>query len=745
MLYSILQIIAIQALFLLVYDLFLKRETFFNYNRAYLIITSILSLVLPFVKFPALKTMATKDMVIRLPEVFIGTKSPTNYDIQIAEQAGIIIEQPQPPIWQIIAITGIAVASLIFFAKIAKIYWLKHRNPKRWQGNVLIVNLIKSSAAFSFFNTIFLGEHILDSEKPTIYKHELVHIKEFHTIDLLFFEVLRIIFWFNPLVYIYQNRIKELHEYIADAKAVKQTGKSEYYTSLLNQVLDVNHVSFTNTFFNKSLIKKRIVMLQKSKSKQLNLVKYALLIPMVFAMLIYTSTEVRAQKKDEVKHKVYQELTDTELIEKYYDEIVAMKNNGATFMEIMEFAGFSEKNKEQYMLSRTEFLKMKAYFEYIADGILEKKLAEGSLTEKDIESSERLRLNKFKNYEEFKAFKNTKEEKERWESDTEGGVLKLFVNDVANKTEEETKRYNGLLKQLENDNYFNELVVTDGKSTLVLDSYVSNDGEEIIKEEVEVLEVPFSVVEETPTTVDCKDLESTKERKKCFNAFVNKHIGKNFNTSIADSLSPGKKRIFVQFKIDKEGKVGHIVARGPSKALEEEAKRVVATLPQFVPGKQKGEAVVVPFSIPIVFEVKGDNNTKDNQSSDNGELIYIPFNKVDSPAVFPDCNSISDTTEQRDCTVNAINKFIVQKFNMSAHKFTNLAAGRKRIYAHFIIDEFGNVTNIEAKSAHPELDEEANRVIALLPQFTPAKHKGKAIDVRYSLPIMLQFVGNKTD
>ena len=356
MLYSILQIIAIQALFLLVYDLFLKRETFFNYNRAYLIITSILSLVLPFIKLPELKTMTTKDMVIRLPEVFIGTKTPSNYDIQIAEQAGIIIEQPQTPIWQIIVITGIVVSSLLFLLKITKIYWLKYKNPKRWQGNILIVNLIKSSAAFSFFNTIFLGERISETEKPTIYEHEMVHIKEFHTIDLLFFEVLRIVFWFNPLVYIYQNRIKELHEYIADAKAMKQSGKSEYYTSLLNQVLDVNQVSFTNTFFNKSLIKKRITMLQKSKSKQLNLIKYALLIPLVFGMLIYTSTEVRAQKNPEINQEVNQELTDEELIQKYYDEVVTMEKNGASFMEIMEFAGFSKRNKEKYMLSRTKML-----------------------------------------------------------------------------------------------------------------------------------------------------------------------------------------------------------------------------------------------------------------------------------------------------------------------------------------------------------------------------------------------------
>jgi bla regulator protein BlaR1 len=249
MLYTILQIIAFQALFLLVYDLFLKRETFFNHNRAYLLITSLLSLILPFLKFPELKTMATEDVVIHLPEVFIGIKTPSAYDIQIAEQAGIILEQPQTPIWQSITLIGIALATFIFLFKIIKLYGLKHRNPKRWQGNVLVVKLIKSSAAFSFFNTIFMGERIPEAQKPIIYKHELVHIKELHTLDLLFFEILRIIFWFNPLVYIYQNRIKELHEYIADAKAVKQSGKADYYQSLLNQVFDVNNVSFTNTFF----------------------------------------------------------------------------------------------------------------------------------------------------------------------------------------------------------------------------------------------------------------------------------------------------------------------------------------------------------------------------------------------------------------------------------------------------------------------------------------------------------------
>ncbi len=597
MLYTIVQIIVLQALFLLVYDLFLKRETFFNYNRAYLLTTSVLALVLPFVKFQELKTVTTKDFVIQLPEVFIGTKIPTASEIFVAEQAGLIIEQQQTPLWQSITLIGIALATFIFLFKIAKIYGLKQKNPKRWQGNILIVKLMKSSAAFSFFNTIFLGERIPEAEKSIIYKHELVHIKEFHTLDLLFFEILRIVFWFNPLVYIYQNRIKELHEYIADAKAVKQSGKADYYQSLLSQVFDVNNVSFTNTFFKKSLIKKRIAMLQKSKSKQFYLIKYMLLIPMVFGMLIYTATEVKAQQKSEVKQKINQALSDEELIKKYYDELIEMEKGGATFIEIAQESGMG-KNIGKYLLSRTEYLKMKAYLKYFADGLIERKSQEGTLMQTDIDIAENMRSKINESYADYKAHKSTKEAKKQWELSTQDGVLKLFVEDATNFTDEEQKRFDGLMKQLESDSYFKKLVFTDGRSTMTVESTDS-----MFPVAKETIEVPFSEVDETPILVACKDLSANEERKNCINQFINKHVNKNFNTKLADSLNPEKKRIFVYFKIDTEGKIKGVKARGPSEALEEEAKRVLKTLPQFIPGRQKGVLVVVPYSFPIVFQV----------------------------------------------------------------------------------------------------------------------------------------------
>ncbi|MGB0981350.1 MAG: M56 family metallopeptidase [Winogradskyella sp.] len=604
MLYTILQILAFQAFFLLIYDVFLKHDTFFNCNRAYLLITSVLAIVLPFIQLPQLQNLATKNTIIRLPEVFIGAKTPTNFELQIADQAGIVLEQPPTPIWQIIGLVGIGVAALVFSFKMAKIFWLKHKNPKRWQYNVLIVRLVNSNAAYSFFNTIFIGERIIESEKPTIYKHELVHVKELHTLDLLFFELLKILFWFNPLVYIYQNRIKTVHEYIADAKAVKESGKTEYYKSLLYQVFDSNSLSFTNTFFKQSLIKKRIVMLQKTKSKPINLFKYALVLPLVFGMLIYTATEVKAQQKTTVSTTENQELTDDELIQKYYDEIVAMKKNGATFFEISDYAGLKDSATNNYIVSREQYLKFKAYFTYINDKTIKRKSEAGTLTDEDLNNTITDNAIFKRTYKEHLEWKKTDDAKERWELNTQDGVLKLVVNDLDNKTKDEQTRFDALMKQLNNDTYFKKLLVCEanGVSNLVIQSY-NNSNLDLEKS----IEIPFAVIDEVPTLPECKALETNNLRKKCMSKFINKHVNTNFNVGVADSLFiKGKQRIFVAFKIDAEGMVKDVKARAAHPDLEIEAKRVINKLPQFIPGKQKGKTVVVPYSLPIVFEIKTD-------------------------------------------------------------------------------------------------------------------------------------------
>lgn len=596
MLYNLIQIVAFQALFLIVYDLFLRRETFFNCNRAYLLMTSILSLVLPFLKFQSIRTLTTKNAVISLPEVFIGSATPSNLDIEMANHAGITIYEPETPIWLLIFYVGVVLAGLLFLFRLGKLYWIKSQSPKRWNGNILVVQIIKSSAAFSFFNTIFLGDQISDSERPTIYNHEVVHVKEFHTVDLVFFELLKIVLWFNPLAYIYQNRAKELHEFIADSKAIKHQDKIDYYQSLLRQVFDVHHMSFTNSFFKKSLIKKRITMLQKSKSKQKNLLKYTLILPLVFGMLIYSSTEVRAQETINTESSSEtQELTDEELLEIYYNEILKKNEEGVDFMILSNFAGISNKSIERYIETRESFLKLKAFTKFIMERTLERKREQAVLTDEDIERTEQIIKGKHKSYVDYLEWKKTDEAKAHWESITSDGVHRLFVNDMANKTPEEQMEFDQMLKGLDSDD-FHKVVITDGKSIAVFES-VEND----VTDEIEI---PFHAIDNVPSLAECQDSSSNEERKQCFNDFINDHVKQHFNSKVAKGLNEGRKRVFVQFKIATDGHIKDIIARGPSKDIEEEAKRVIKLLPRLIPGTLKGKSVTVPYSLPISFEVE---------------------------------------------------------------------------------------------------------------------------------------------
>ena len=288
MIHYILQTLAFQLLFLVVYDLFLKRETFFNWNRVYLILTPILSLLLPLIKINAIQQSIPAEYMIQLPAVIIGRTASEGV---VAESGGALF----PMGWELVWMLG-TVMSLIFFGyKLYKLAVLKRSGTFTRFEKLKLVILPKTDTAFSFFNTVFLGEQLSEAQKKNILEHEKVHIEQHHSFDLLFFELMRIICWFNPLVYVFQNRMILLQEFIADAEVATQKDKASYYHDMLSQVFKTEKISFINTFFNHSLIKKRIVMLQKSKSKKIFQLKYLLLVPVVCGMLVYTSCAQEAE------------------------------------------------------------------------------------------------------------------------------------------------------------------------------------------------------------------------------------------------------------------------------------------------------------------------------------------------------------------------------------------------------------------------------------------------------------------
>ena len=131
--------------------------------------------------------------------------------------------------------------------------------------------------------------------------------------------------------------------------------------------------------------------------------------------------------------------------------------------------------------------------------------------------------------------------------------------------------------------------------------------EEIIEiEEAEEVEedVPFAIIEDVPVYPGCKGNKA--KLRACLQEKITKHVNRKFNSELASDLglSPGIKRIFVMFKIDKSGNITDVMARAPHKRLQEEAIRVVKLLPKMTPGKQRGRPVGVKYSLPIAFKVE---------------------------------------------------------------------------------------------------------------------------------------------
>ncbi len=481
MIHYIIQIVAFQLLFIILYDLFLNKETFFTWNRLYLLITPILSFVLPLLKIKAIQETIPEGYFIELPAVLLnGYSQDTAFDGGTLQEVVIIGTQPINLVSLLlnIWIIGVGISLGLFIFKMIKIQRLKRSGTiKRFNG-IKIVTLPNTDTAFSFFNTMFIGENLSENQRTSILLHENIHIKQYHSLDLLFFEIQRIICWFNPLVYIYQNKMMMLQEYTADAKAVYQSDKKSYYQDLLAQVFQTENISFINTFFNHSLIKKRIIMLQKSKSKQIAKIKYLFLLPVIAIMLFYTACTSEAVNAQETADSVTS--TDSEVLQSIQDlkEVIARQ---------------------------------------------------GTITE-----------------EEQKALKS---------------VLQLTTS--------------------------------------------KGSGDLHFEDKLEREEVPFAVIERVPTFPGCSGLESNDELKKCMSSKISQHVGKEFDASVSkESGLTGDIKIFVSFKIDKKGDVVNIRSRAPSPSLQKEAIRVIETLPRMIPGEQKGKAVGVLYSLPILFKIE---------------------------------------------------------------------------------------------------------------------------------------------
>jgi TonB family protein len=274
------------GVFYLCYCLFLNRDTHYLLGRIYLIFSCVVAFVLPVTQLSMLKPALPEIKTLEVP------MQVTNTVVNV-QQSNLAPPDQHFTFDDAIVYTymaGAVIALLVLLFRLRKLYILTRNNHSIYKDQYKLINLNNENTAFSFFNYLFIGSNVPQAE--TIIAHELVHIRQKHSVDIIFLEIMKIVNWFNPFIYLIQRSLKTIHEYIADEQTAAHEQDALAYSSfLLNNAYGIQGSSITHSFFNYNLLKKRIIMLNKNRSGKLARLKYLAALPLCAGMLC-TSTLV---------------------------------------------------------------------------------------------------------------------------------------------------------------------------------------------------------------------------------------------------------------------------------------------------------------------------------------------------------------------------------------------------------------------------------------------------------------------
>jgi len=286
---------AVIAIFYVCYKLFLQRETFFEHNRWFLLMGLITSFLIPFLVIPIYVETTPLDL--------------SNFVFETATTENV--EKPFSILDYLPIIYGIGVGifTLRFFVQFASLAWVIFKNKGEKIGGFIYIETNGDVSPFSFFNWIVCNPtQFTETELNQIMTHEKVHATQKHSIDILLTHLSCIMLWFNPVIWLYNKALKQNLEFIADKETANITScKKSYQYTLLKTSMPSHQMALSTNFYN-SLIKKRIVMLHKSKSKKINQLKYALVIPVLGLFLMgFNTKEVYVEKVSINSEKTNQE------------------------------------------------------------------------------------------------------------------------------------------------------------------------------------------------------------------------------------------------------------------------------------------------------------------------------------------------------------------------------------------------------------------------------------------------------
>lgn len=615
--------------FYVLYRLILEKTTFFKLNRAYLLITLLLGLVVPMVRISLGAPVDPTESSNWLPEVVIRANNLVNQPYTLPE---ITIQVPSSAAWDIwpwLYWGGVAYCLLRFLVGLFQLYNIYRRGNKQAMGKYTLVYSTEVKAPFSFMRCLFWPAELEDEnlEREYMLRHEETHILQYHTLDVLFSEIIKAICWFNPLAYRYSQALRDVHEYLADAAVLQNANRKQYGHLLIRQSLSGPSIALVN-HFSTSQLKKRIHMMMRKKTQGRAQLRYALSLPLLVGLgFLFAQINIEAQvpttsqnstlpppppmmapgavekvKADAPYSSMSKEViirrdTTPKVVE---ERVVQGFPLNATQAREVPVIGYPSKPNSLNEIVVTGYYPIRDSIPGEVFKVVEK------MPEYPGGSVELLRfLAKNICYPEMARKENI-----------QGMVVVQFiigkdgtiidphvVQGIGGGANEEALRVVKMMSKWKPGSQKGQAVNVQFNLPI---RFLLDGG--VIEKKAEAPKEVFRVVEQMP---------AYPEGQGALLEFLAKNI--NYPTVAKENGVEGM--VVVEYIIEKDGSISNAkVVRGIGAGCDEEALRVVNAMPNWIAGKQRGQAVAVRFNLPIRFKLE---DKKTNALPTNASLLKV--------------------------------------------------------------------------------------------------------------------------
>ncbi len=672
-----LKVNAALLIFYLLYVSVLKNDTFLRLKRWYFLSAIIFSYIYPFFSidvpgniFPV-REITPKEEV--QTTIIVGEPSMA---VVMEETAKPIFTIPWEQIFIVLFVTITVVFALRFLWQLISILHIKAKSEKRNVFGINVYHLSEEITPFSFFKWIFVNtQSHNDKELSQILLHEQTHAQQWHSADVVLLELLSVIFWWNPIVWLLKRESTMNLEYLADSNVLQHgINSKDYQYCLLRLTYQETVLPLVNNF-NVSQLKQRIMMMNRTKSPAQKITKYITIFPVL--LLLITANSVYAQDKDRNGEIFIEAEKNPEFpggqpaLMKYLAESV-------------KYPVKAQENNEQGRVI-TNFVIEK-------DGsIFDIKVTQGVAASIDAEAERIIRG------------------MPRWNPAEQRGqkVRFRFTLPIVFRLQGESgvssqnQSVGFGVRETERGKLLEEVVVvsyaqSEQKSVQTEQKVKDNETlEAIVSKVLEGTDEVFVVVEDQP------EFPGGTPALMAF-------LGENVRYPKEAHEKGIQGRVIANFVIMKDGSISDVnIMRGVDSLLDAEAVRVLESMPMWKPGKQRGQPVNVRFTLPIVFRLK--ENTKPIEQ--NAQPSQTTSDRMQAPK-FPG----GESAYLDFLTKNAKYPVIAQENGIEG-----------LVSALFSINSQGETTFVRMeRSVDPSLDKEVRRIIGLMPKWAPAKYNGEA-------------------